>query len=109
MLSGIRYNRSLRKLGSQYYQLRNSSMRTVTMIEGDGIGPEISLAVKRIFAGAGVPIQWESVEVKPILLNSGKVALSKEVMNSMNKNKIGLKGISFASTIIIGYFMRILI
>ena len=64
----------------------------MTLIEGDGIGPEISLAVRRVFAGADVPIDWETVEVKPVLLNSGKMALSKEVMDSMNRNKIGLKG-----------------
>ena len=64
----------------------------MTLIEGDGIGPEISLAVRRVFAGADVPIDWETVEVKPVLLNSGKMVLSKEVMDSMNRNKIGLKG-----------------
>ena len=87
--------RSFRKLGFQSLQHRNASLRTVTLIEGDGIGPEISLAVRRIFEGAGVPIEWEIVKVKPVLLSSGKLALSKEVMDSMNKNKIGLKGTMF--------------
>jgi isocitrate dehydrogenase (NAD+) len=31
---------------------------TVTMIEGDGIGPEISQSVKEIYSAAKVPIKW---------------------------------------------------
>ena len=33
---------------------------------GDGIGPEISNSVKKIFEAAGVPITWESVDVTPV-------------------------------------------
>jgi isocitrate dehydrogenase (NAD+) len=34
----------------------------VTLIKGDGIGPEISEAVQLIFLAAGVPIEWEEAE-----------------------------------------------
>lgn len=43
-----------------------SQMRTVTLIPGDGIGPEISAAVQKIFETAGVPIQWEIEDVTPV-------------------------------------------
>ena len=33
--------------------------QTVTLIKGDGIGPEIADALKKIFEAAGVPIDWE--------------------------------------------------
>lgn len=60
--------------------------RTVTLIPGDGIGPEISQAVVDIFQAAGAPIKWETVNVSP------ETGVSKEVMDSMMKNKVGLKG-----------------
>ena len=91
MLSGVRNIRYIRRLASH---LRNNSTQKhkVTLIEGDGIGPEISLAVQRIFKGAGVPIEWETVNVKPILLDSGKTTISNDVIDSIHTNKIGLKG-----------------
>lgn len=63
-------------------------MRTVTLIPGDGIGPEIALAVKQIFAAAEAPIKWEEVNVSP------ETGVSKEVMDSVMKNKVGLKGMN---------------
>lgn len=41
-------------------------MKKVTLIPGDGIGPEISAAVQQIFQTANVPIEWESVDVTPV-------------------------------------------
>lgn len=38
----------------------------MTLIPGDGIGPEISAAVQKIFATANVPIEWEAVDVTPV-------------------------------------------
>ncbi|XP_068693965.1 isocitrate dehydrogenase [NAD] subunit alpha, mitochondrial-like [Montipora capricornis] len=64
----------------------------VTLIPGDGIGPEISNAVKDVFAAAEVPIEWEEVTVTPILLPDGQTTIPAAAKNSMNKNKIGLKG-----------------
>jgi isocitrate dehydrogenase (NAD+) len=34
-------------------------MRNITLIPGDGIGPEITDAVKSVFSAAKVPINWE--------------------------------------------------
>lgn len=64
---------------------------TVTLIEGDGIGPEISEAVKAIYAAAKVPIQWEPVDVTPLLVN-GKTTLPKDAVDSVNRNLVALKG-----------------
>lgn len=43
-----------------------SGVQKVTLIPGDGIGPEISAAVQTIFTTAGVPIEWETVDVTPV-------------------------------------------
>jgi isocitrate dehydrogenase (NAD+) len=61
------------------------------LIEGDGIGPEISKAVKQIYAAAGVPIKWESVDVTPII-KDGKTAIPDEAIDSIRKNFVALKG-----------------
>ncbi|KAH6631895.1 hypothetical protein F5144DRAFT_490431 [Chaetomium tenue] len=64
---------------------------TVSLIEGDGIGPEIAVAVKDIFAAAKTPIKWEPINVDPIL-KDGKTAIPDAAIESIKKNKIALKG-----------------
>jgi isocitrate dehydrogenase (NAD+) len=63
----------------------------VTLIEGDGIGPEISQAVKDIFTQAKVPIKWESVDVTP-QLKDGRTVIPDEAIESIHKNFVALKG-----------------
>jgi isocitrate dehydrogenase (NAD+) len=64
---------------------------TVSLIEGDGIGPEISESVKNIFAAAKTPIAWEPCDVTPIL-KDGKTAIPEAAIESIKKNKVALKG-----------------
>ncbi|MCJ1440743.1 MAG: NAD-dependent isocitrate dehydrogenase [Stictis urceolatum] len=64
---------------------------TVTLIEGDGIGPEISQSVKDIFTAAKAPIEWESVDVTP-RLQDGKTVIPDEAIDSVKKNLVALKG-----------------
>jgi len=67
-------------------------LQTVTMIPGDGIGPEISTSVMQIFEAAKAPIQWEERNVTAIQGPGGKWIIPLEAQESMNKSKIGLKG-----------------
>ncbi|KAF2479765.1 hypothetical protein BDY17DRAFT_304604 [Neohortaea acidophila] len=64
---------------------------TVTLIEGDGIGPEIAQSVKNIFSAAKVPIKWESVDVTPIF-KDGKQVIPDEAIDSVTRNYVALKG-----------------
>lgn len=64
---------------------------TVTLIEGDGIGPEISQAVKDIYSAAGVPIKWEPVDVTP-QLKDGKTVIPDDAIESVRRNYVALKG-----------------
>ncbi|KAL9114495.1 MAG: hypothetical protein Q9227_001576 [Pyrenula ochraceoflavens] len=64
---------------------------TVTLIEGDGIGPEISQSVKDIFAAAKAPIKWEPVDVTP-QLKEGKTVIPPEAIESVTRNFVALKG-----------------
>ncbi|RQM07942.1 hypothetical protein DH86_00000827 [Scytalidium sp. 3C] len=63
----------------------------LSLIEGDGIGPEISQSVKDIFAAAKAPIKWEPIDVTP-LLKDGRTTIPQESIESINKNKVALKG-----------------
>lgn len=64
---------------------------TVSLIEGDGIGVEITESVKRIFAKAGAPIIWEDCDVGPIIKNNN-TAIPDKAVASIKKNKVALKG-----------------
>ena len=80
----------------------------MTLIEGDGIGPEISQSVKDIFAAAKVrstrlhytrsiadsqqaPIEWEPVDVTP-QIKDGKTVIPDKAIESVRKNLVALKG-----------------
>ncbi|KAK4333135.1 Isocitrate dehydrogenase [NAD] subunit 2, mitochondrial [Rhodotorula toruloides] len=63
----------------------------VTLIPGDGIGPEISRSVKEIYDAAKVPIKWEEVSVTPILVD-GVSTIPADAIASIKKNTIALKG-----------------
>ncbi|XP_029632996.2 isocitrate dehydrogenase [NAD] subunit alpha, mitochondrial [Octopus sinensis] len=70
----------------------SSEVRKVTLIPGDGIGPEISAAVQEIFAAAKVPVEWDTVDVTPVKGPDGKFRLPQKVFESMAETKCGLKG-----------------
>uniref|UniRef100_A0A665W6J3 Isocitrate dehydrogenase [NAD] subunit, mitochondrial n=1 Tax=Echeneis naucrates TaxID=173247 RepID=A0A665W6J3_ECHNA len=67
-------------------------IQTVTLIPGDGIGPEISSAVMKIFEAAQAPIKWEKRNVTAIQGPGGKWMIPPDAKESMDRNKIGLKG-----------------
>ncbi|KAI9892848.1 MAG: NAD-dependent isocitrate dehydrogenase [Vezdaea aestivalis] len=69
----------------------SSGKFTVTLIEGDGIGPEISQSVKDIFAAAKAPIDWEPVDVTP-QLKGGRTVIPDKAIQSVRKNYVALKG-----------------
>ncbi|KAK0565955.1 NAD-dependent isocitrate dehydrogenase [Tilletia horrida] len=64
---------------------------TVSLIEGDGIGPEVSQAVKDIYSAASVPIKWEPISVTPYI-KDGKSTIPEDSIASVKKNTIALKG-----------------
>ncbi|TEB35681.1 isocitrate dehydrogenase [Coprinellus micaceus] len=66
---------------------------TVTLIPGDGVGAEITESVKEIFNSANAPIEWEQYDVSGV--SSSGEALFKQAMDSLKRNKVGLKGILF--------------
>ncbi|MCX7992538.1 MAG: isocitrate/isopropylmalate family dehydrogenase [Fimbriimonadales bacterium] len=65
---------------------------TVTLIRGDGIGPEIAESVVEIFAAAEVPIQWEEAYAGLACLEQFGVPIPDTTLESIRRNRIALKG-----------------
>jgi isocitrate dehydrogenase (NAD+) len=64
----------------------------ITMIPGDGIGPEVADATVRAVEGAGVSVEWERVDAGSAALETKGSVLPDEVFASLNRTKVGLKG-----------------
>ena len=64
----------------------------ITLIPGDGIGPEVSEAARRCIEATGVEVSWEEVCAgQPALEKFGNI-LPENVLDSIKKTKVALKG-----------------
>lgn len=73
----------------------------MTLIPGDGIGPEVTNSVKHIFEDLKVPVTWEIMDVQGET-TGGDEAFQK-ALESLRRNKVGLKGILFTPTDMTGH------
>ena len=67
-------------------------MRRITLIEGDGIGPEVTRAVVRILDAAGLQVEWEPQVAGVLALERHNTPLPPELLASIERNKVALKG-----------------
>ncbi|MBV8202918.1 MAG: NAD-dependent isocitrate dehydrogenase, partial [Acidobacteria bacterium] len=68
------------------------SKTTITLLPGDGIGPEVAAATVRVLEAAGAELAWEpQLAGKEALLRSGD-PLPPEVLDSVRRNRVALKG-----------------
>lgn len=67
-------------------------MHTITLIPGDGIGPEIVNAMKKVIKASGAEIKWEEVEAGAKVIEEYKTPIPDYVIDSIKKNKIAIKG-----------------
>jgi isocitrate dehydrogenase (NAD+) len=65
---------------------------TITLIPGDGIGPEVTEAVVRILKASGVSIEWDEQVAGLLAFERGGEALPVELIDSVRRNKLALKG-----------------
>ena len=66
-------------------------MHNITLIKGDGIGPEISEAVLKIIEAAGVKINWDIQTAGEEVIEKEGSPLPERVLSSVRRNKIALK------------------
>ena len=65
---------------------------TVTLIPGDGIGPEVTGAMRRVVDATGVGIDWEIQEAGEAVLQERGTPLPDCVLESIRRNRVGIKG-----------------
>ncbi len=66
-------------------------MRRITLINGDGIGPEISDSVMRIIKASGLEIDWDIQTAGADVIESEGTPLPQRVLDSIKENKVALK------------------
>jgi isocitrate dehydrogenase (NAD+) len=64
----------------------------ITLIPGDGIGPEVTEAVVRIFKAAGAVIDWERHDAGVTAFKRFNQSLPADLLESIKRNKVALKG-----------------
>ncbi len=64
----------------------------ITLIPGDGIGPEVSSSAKACVEATGINVEWDEVLAGSDALEQKKSLLPQETLASIRKNKVALKG-----------------
>ncbi len=65
---------------------------TVTLIPGDGIGPELTTAMRRVVDATGVDIEWEVAEAGADVIETYGTPLPESTLESIRRNKVAIKG-----------------
>ena len=65
---------------------------TITLIPGDGIGPEVTTAVVNILEATGVSFEWEQHDAGLVAVKQGGTPLPDALIASIRRNKVALKG-----------------
>ncbi|MFC2035334.1 isocitrate/isopropylmalate dehydrogenase family protein [Chloroflexota bacterium] len=64
----------------------------ITLVPGDGVGPEVVEAARRCLEATGVEFQWDVINVGANALEKGGDLLPEHLLESIRKNKVALKG-----------------
>jgi isocitrate dehydrogenase (NAD+) len=67
-------------------------MTTVTLLPGDGIGPEVTDAAKRVVGALGVDVEWEEHDAGVTAIETHGEPLPRHVLESIERNRVALKG-----------------
>lgn len=66
--------------------------KVVTLIPGDGIGPEVTAATERVLTAAGAAVEWDRQLAGVAALEQRNAPLPNETLESVARNKVALKG-----------------
>jgi len=64
----------------------------ITLVPGDGTGPELTDAMRRVLEATGVPITWEVQEAGADVMEKYGTPLPDHVLESIRRNKVAIKG-----------------
>jgi isocitrate dehydrogenase (NAD+) len=65
---------------------------TITVIPGDGIGPEVTAAAQRVMEAAGVALNWDVHEAGQAAVDHGQELLPQETLDAILRDRVALKG-----------------
>jgi len=65
---------------------------TVTLIPGDGIGPEVASAMRRVVEATGVAVDWEVFDAGEAVIEAYGTPLPEHILTSIRRNRVGIKG-----------------
>ena len=68
------------------------SRYTITLIPGDGIGPEVAAAAVRVLTATGIEFEWQTEVAGASAVGEHGTALPPRVLESVRRNKVALKG-----------------
>ena len=76
-----------------YWEAREGTVKhTITLIPGDGIGPEVTTAVVRILETAGLDVTWEPHAAGVLAIEEHGDPLPRPLIDSITRTKVALKG-----------------
>jgi isocitrate dehydrogenase (NAD+) len=78
--------------GSRRHDYNRAMAHRVTLIPGDGIGPELAEATRRVLDATGIEFEWETVEAGEAVIAEYGIPLPEHVLESIRRNKVALKG-----------------
>jgi isocitrate dehydrogenase (NAD+) len=64
----------------------------VTLIPGEGIGPEVAIATKRVIDAVGVQIEWEELSARTDSATDAGQLVNQGAIDSVRRNRVALKG-----------------
>ena len=67
-------------------------MRTVTLVPGDGTGPELTAAMRRVVDASGVKLKWEVAEAGEEAAAKEGTPLPSSTLDSIRRNRVAIKG-----------------
>ncbi len=67
-------------------------MRTVTLIPGDGTGPELTSAMRRVVDASGAKLQWDVVDAGEEAAAKHGTPLPQATLDSIRRNRVAIKG-----------------
>ena len=66
--------------------------KRVAVLPGDGIGPEVANAARKVIDATGVKVSWETVNAGEAVWESTGSLVHDEVFQSLERNRVALKG-----------------
>ncbi len=70
----------------------NPQMHQAVLIPGDGIGPEVTAAVRRVLEAASAPVVWEEHQAGLAAVQAGRPLLAEETIDAIRHHRVALKG-----------------